>query len=76
MSIGKIQKERRISERLAKNKYLINISKVKKDTTAYANLILKLHLTRFFSSDIPLLFFRKKPLKLIFSLLKKNLIRH
>ena len=37
---GKIQKERRISERLAKNEYLINISKVKKDTTAYTNLIL------------------------------------
>ena len=33
MSIGKIQKERRISERLAKNKYLINISKVKKENS-------------------------------------------
>lgn len=49
-----------ITERLVKNKYLTNVSIVKKDTTAYANLNLQLASNKIFFMDILPFFSLKK----------------
>ena len=53
-----------ITERLVKNKYLTNVSIVKKDTTAYANLNLQLASNKIFFMDILPFFSLKKAPKI------------